>query len=136
MTTVLIVDDDKNSRRISVLLLEDYGYDTISAEDLGKGLYAAKTNAFDVLVAHKNLGDYHGVVPLLEFMHDDRTGVPVIVCSGEDMVQARRELYGHAFLEKGKTALVPEMFNLCMKYNIPLSDKTVRLTKRDYPEVG
>jgi len=99
-TTILMVDDATYLLSTVRDELEDMGYFVITAASLKEGLVIAREYNFDLLITDKNLGYNRGVVPLLDYMSEEKPFVPVLLFSGEDGKQARKELYCHGFAEK------------------------------------
>ncbi len=104
MATILVVNDNPRVLRHMARILSGLGNHTIkTAVDLAGGLMEARNSSLDLLFSDKNLGGYwRGVIPLLDYMRDERPWVPVIITSAEDGCQARKELYCHEFIETSR----------------------------------
>ena len=116
MPRILLVDDNNTGRRAVHKFLSRLGYDVFSVPNLKEALVEAKTSSFDLLITDKNLGGWRrGVRPLLDYMQEERPGVPVLLASGEDGRQAQKELYCHGFFRKssGSERLAAVVSELC-----------------------
>jgi DNA-binding NtrC family response regulator len=98
--TILMVDDADYLLPAACRELEHMGYFAMTAVGLRQGLEMARECPFDLLITDKNLGRQRGVVPLLDYMKEEKPHVPVLIFSGEDGKQARKELYCHGFAVK------------------------------------
>ena len=99
MADVLVVDDEEDSAYAARLLLEQRGHLVEVQHDLAGALRAVKSGRYDVVVTDKNLGGRRGVVPLLDYLEEERPDTVVVLYSAEDMTQARRELHAGVFFK-------------------------------------
>ncbi len=103
MVHVLLVDDNDTYRKAASTLLQSIGHTVTEAVDLRSALIEARyLTAKDKVLTDKNLGDHRGIEPFLNYLKEEKPEVKVILASGEVGTYAKRELYCHAFFEKGK----------------------------------
>lgn len=106
MAYILLVEDDPRIREDVPVFFREGGHFVRVAGDLETALRDARSlQAGDVVLTDKNLGGHRGIHPLLDYLKDEKPEVKVILSSGEPSTFARRELYAHAFHEKGTSYL-------------------------------
>lgn len=78
--TVLLVDDDPDSRIICVTILEHHGFAVLEAPDGGEGLRLARELSPDVILMDVTLPVMDGWAATAEFKSDPETSrIPVIM---------------------------------------------------------
>jgi two-component system cell cycle response regulator len=100
---VLVVDDAASVRSLVRETLEPEGYTVIEAEDGRKALIRAAASPPDVVLLDLQMPGLDGFDVLAEVGGDgDRSGVPIIVISGDDTEHMVRSLAGgaHDFISK------------------------------------
>jgi len=100
MADILVVDDEEDSAYAARRLLECRGHSVEVQHGLADALRAVKSARYDIVVTDKNLGGRRGVVPLLDYLEEERPDTVVVLYSAEDMIQARRELKADVFVSK------------------------------------
>lgn len=102
MATVLLVDDDIDYLEAETEALRELGgFDVSPVSDLAEAIRAARSGTFGILVTDKNIGGHRGLVPLLDFMQQERPETPVLINSAEPDEGVRQHLYCHDFHNKG-----------------------------------
>lgn len=76
---ILVIEDERNIRRVITTLLESNGYKTVSAETCGAGIMLCRSHRPDLVILDLGLPDDDGMSFLREFR--GRAFVPVIVLS-------------------------------------------------------
>lgn len=84
MARILLVDDDLFYLTGTEELLRRYGdHQVTTAQDLGQALSEVRASRYDVVITDKNLGGSRGVLPLLEFLKDERPETKVVLNTAE-----------------------------------------------------
>jgi len=84
---VLIIDDEPDARAFLKAILEDDGYETMSASDGEEGLQAARGNPPDLITLDLMMPKKSGIKFLNEIKNDEQLkGVPIVVVSGARQV--------------------------------------------------
>ena len=93
--TVLVVDDDENSRKILDYKLQSYGFEVYQAENGLKGLEIVREKKPDVIILDWMMPEMDGLEVLSELEKDERTkDIPVIMLTAkEDMLDVGKALY-------------------------------------------
>ena len=94
---ILVVDDEKDVLAYLTTLLEDNGYETISAEDGKKGFDLAKQEKPDLITLDITMPDQSGVRTYRYYKEDDELkGIPVIIITavGDSMRSFLKKLAG------------------------------------------
>jgi len=111
MAYILFVEDDKKNRETHAELFRLEGHIVKEAPNLESALEEAKyLTEGSVVITDKNLGSHRGIFPLLNYLEENKPDVKVILYSGEVNEFARRELYCHAFFQKGDD--IEELLNM------------------------
>ena len=105
MARIYIIDDDPIWTTEGKRVLERSNHDVYTRSDLRSGLSTLQYDVPDLVITDKNLGERYGVIPLLDYLHEERPNTKVVVWSGEDNVQARKVLRADAFIDKTKVFL-------------------------------
>ena len=80
---ILIIDDEVDTRMYYAALLEDQGYQTISAEDGAEGLKLARREKPDLVILDLMMPNQTGTDFYRKLSRDkELSGTPVIVVSG------------------------------------------------------
>jgi CheY-like chemotaxis protein len=83
--TVLLVDDDPESRDVYRILLTRSGYHVLEAGDGGEAVLLAHSEAPDLIVMNVNMPQVSGVDAIHLLKQDATTsGIPVLVLSGHE----------------------------------------------------
>ncbi len=85
---ILVVEDEKDVSTYLVTLLEDNGYETVTAEDGIKGIDVAKQEKPDLITLDIAMPNQTGVRTFRQYKEDeDLKAIPVIVITavGDDM---------------------------------------------------
>ena len=100
---VLVVDDERQMRRVSDRFLQLLGYRVVQAENAydGLDLFAARDEEFSAVILDLKMPGKDGWQCLSE-LRAIRPGIPVVICSAYDPddKQLRRSNRGVAFLKK------------------------------------
>ncbi len=94
---ILVVDDEKDVLAYLTTLLEDNGYETISAEDGKKGFDIAKSEKPDLITLDITMPDQSGVRTYRYYKEDDELkDIPVIIVTaiGDEMRSFLKKLAG------------------------------------------
>ncbi|HEY2986133.1 MAG TPA: response regulator [Candidatus Binatia bacterium] len=100
--TILIVDDDGNSRRIVAGLNKRLGYEILEAEGSEEAAAAALSEGPDLIVACVELPRMNGIELTIRLKQNPKTSfIPVILYSGRsDLTTAAVKAGATAFLSK------------------------------------
>ena len=90
--TVLIIDDSDDIRMVISESLNIYGFQTITAEDGGKGIELARQRIPDLIICDVNMPGIDGYATLTAIRENEATAtIPFIFLSGEaDKINMRR----------------------------------------------
>lgn len=88
MTSLLLVEDDRELTALLVRVLTDEGYDVTSAPDGQRGLHLALTRPFDVLVVDRGLPAIEGL-DLVQRLRSKGITSPLLVLSARGTTQDR-----------------------------------------------
>jgi two-component system response regulator QseB len=88
MTSLLLVEDDRELADLLTRLLTDEGYDVTAALDGQRGLHLALSRAFDVLVVDRGLPAIEGL-DLVGRLRTQGVTAPVLVLSARGTTQDR-----------------------------------------------
>lgn len=103
MTTVLVLEDDAPLRAVTVSILHELGYDTLTAADAHEalGLIASGDPKIDLLFADIHLRGMNGLELAREAVAR-RPGLPVIYMSGKPVTSGTEALFveGSVFIRK------------------------------------
>ncbi|MBI3361317.1 MAG: sigma-54-dependent Fis family transcriptional regulator [Chloroflexi bacterium] len=86
MTTVLIVDDERNARSFLRQILQDHKYEATEADSLTSAYAQVERGEADIVLLDLGLPDGNGLT-LLERIAREAPGLPVIVITGFDDVE-------------------------------------------------
>jgi len=104
MATILFIEDERNLQKTFRDLLEDEGYEMISAMDGEEGLRDAKKEQPDLILLDLVLPKLHGFKVLEELKGNEKTkDIPVIILTnleGTDEVQQALEMGVTTYLVK------------------------------------
>lgn len=105
MTKILVIDDDARDRGLLVAVLEERGYEVISADNGGAGLMLCHRRTPDAVVLDLNMPGIDGrtILRQLRILHPT---LPVVVFSG------RTEEVEQEMLNQGATAFIQKAFSL------------------------
>jgi CheY-like chemotaxis protein len=98
---VLVVDDEKLVRDLTVLVLERAGYEVVSADSARQALELVETHSIDLVVTDVVMPDLTGVELLAE-IRERRPDLPVVLMTGGSPDPARTKNP----LEVGASAIV------------------------------
>jgi CheY-like chemotaxis protein len=106
MTKLLIIDDDARDRGLLVAVLEERGYEVISADNGGAGLMLCHRHTPDAVVLDLNMPGIDGrsILQQLRILHPT---LPVVVFSGHGTEEVEQEV-----LNQGATAFIQKAFSL------------------------
>lgn len=90
--TALICDDDPTIVRIAKLVLGQKGFEVLEAGDGGPGLEAIRTHRPGLVLLDLNMPTMGGREVLSALNDDERSGLYVIVLSGEDRPDVAAEV--------------------------------------------
>ena len=105
MTKILVIDDDARDRGLLASVLEERGYEVISADNGGAGLMLCHRRTPDAVVLDLNMPGIDGrtILRQLRILHPT---LPVVVFSG------RTEEVEQEMLNQGATAFIQKAFSL------------------------
>ena len=106
MTKILVIDDDVRDRGLLVAVLEERGYEVISADNGGTGLMLCHRRTPDAVVLDLNMPGIDGrsILQQLRILHPT---LPVVVFSGHGTEEVEQEM-----LNQGATAFIQKAFSL------------------------
>jgi CheY-like chemotaxis protein len=81
MTKILVIDDDAIVRETIIQILEDGGYEVVSAEDGKRGLASFRGEKPDLVITDIIMPEKEGIQTITEIRHD-RPDAKVIAISG------------------------------------------------------
>jgi DNA-binding response OmpR family regulator len=79
--TILIVDDDSDTRSLLLEILEADGYDVVQAGDGLEALERLKTDPVDLVITDRAMPKMDGMA-LLARLREERSQLPVLMISG------------------------------------------------------
>lgn len=92
MTTILVVDDDRQMRTYVAETLEYAGYEIITALDAPMGIQKAEEKVPDIIISDVNMPNMNGYQMLERLRSLPKTsGIPVIFLTGESSPDAQRK---------------------------------------------
>lgn len=104
MKTVLVVENDRDTRSIYSTVLEHHGYEVIAADDGPGGIELARERLPDLILMNLSMPTLDGLSATAILRQDARTAaIPIIACTGfiRDEGEDEAELAGcNAYLEK------------------------------------
>jgi two-component system, cell cycle response regulator DivK len=104
MKTVLLVDDDDDTRSIYHAVLRHHGYEVLLAPDGPEGIRLARTRSPLVIVMNLSMPKLDGISAISILRDDPRTGgIPIIACTGfvrEDGEELAEDAGCDSYLEK------------------------------------
>ena len=106
MTKILVIDDNALDRDLLVAVLEEKGYEVISADNGRVGLMVCHQRTPDAVVLDLNMPGIDGLSLLrqLRILHPT---LPVVVFSGHSAQEVEEEM-----LKQGATAFIQKAFSL------------------------
>ena len=106
LTKILVIDDNALDRGLLVAVLEDKGYEVISADNGGVGLMLCHQQTPDAVVLDLNMPGIDGrsLLRQLRILHPT---LPVVVFSGRSAQEVEEEM-----LNNGATAFIQKAFSL------------------------
>jgi CheY-like chemotaxis protein len=81
MTKILVIDDDMVVRETIIQILEDKGYEVISAEDGYRGLAAFRRDKPDLVITDIIMPEKEGIQTIME-IRQERADAKIIAISG------------------------------------------------------
>lgn len=104
MKTILVVDDDIDTRIIWRTALEHHGYATLDASNGAEGILMAREQRPDLIVMNLSMPKLDGISTTVLLRNDDATAnIPIIACTGfvrEDGAEEAEDAGVDAYLEK------------------------------------
>ncbi len=100
---ILVVDDEPDIRRLVCEILEDEGYQVVTAENAGVARELKKSTDPDLILLDIWMPDTDGITLLKEWVAEEAMLCPVVMMSGHGSVEAAVEatrLGAYDFLEK------------------------------------
>ena len=86
MTSVLVVDDNEQNRKLAVDVLQAAGFRTFGASRAGQGIALAREHVPDVILMDLQLPDMSGVDATRNLAAHERTaGIPVVAISATQL---------------------------------------------------
>ncbi|HSU56985.1 MAG TPA: response regulator [Candidatus Dormibacteraeota bacterium] len=81
---VLFVDDEGDWRFVAGTVLEEAGFEVVTAKDMAEALRRMETVKLDGIVLDVNLGGENGLL-LMELLKQKHPGVPILVYTGTEL---------------------------------------------------
>jgi|SRR5690242_16388619 len=106
MAKILVIDDDARDRELLAAVLQERGYEVISAENGGTGLMLCHRQDPDAVVLDLRMPelDGHSVLQQLRTLYPS---LPVVVFSGHGTEEVEQDVLDH-----GATAFIQKQFSL------------------------
>jgi CheY-like chemotaxis protein len=105
--TVLFVDDEGDWRFIAGSVLQDAGFNVLTAKDVTEALRRMESVKLDAIVLDLNLAGENGLL-LMEFLKQKHPGVPILIYTGMDhdaaKIQEMLKSGAKQYLRKGAMA--------------------------------
>ena len=86
MATILVVEDDIVTQRLTKMILEERGYEVVVAEDGVDALMALGKIKFDLILSDINMPNLDGF-KLVEFLNQKKIFIPVIFITVREDVE-------------------------------------------------
>ncbi len=102
-TRLLVVDDEPEIRRLVSEILEDEGYQVVTAENAAEARTAKQSSNPQLILLDIWMPDTDGITLLKEWVNDNSLSCPVVMMSGHGSVESAVEatkLGAYDFLEK------------------------------------
>lgn len=100
MNKILIVDDDRNNRKLFRFILQNSGYETIEAEDGRQAVKLAKEHLPALIIMDIQLPVIDGISAFKILRDDEATKhIPVIVVTAFAMSGDRERMLEHGFTD-------------------------------------
>ena len=117
MSTILIVEDEKNIQRLVVVNLEARGYEVLPAGSAEEGLAILRTSLPDAMILDIKLPGMNGWSMLREINADpDLPSLPVIVITASSLLSQPEEyLYPHLVEKLSKPLSVSDLLAVIRK---------------------
>lgn len=96
---VLVVEDDRQVRRVMEDTFQDAGYDVEAAEDLETGLQLIQSREFDIIVADGRLTDGTGV-DIADAAWEKDIPTLIVTAYAFDLLRERRNLASYNVIQK------------------------------------
>ncbi len=101
MPTVLCIDDDPDILSLQKAVLENNGYDVLTAADGATGIALASNHAVDLVVLDFKMPGMDGG-QVAEVLFNRQPDLPVVICTGFfDAVPEWLRWFAAAYLQKG-----------------------------------
>jgi DNA-binding response OmpR family regulator len=113
--SVLVVDDDRSIRQLLTRVLDEAGYDVISAADGSEAMVIARHAAFDLVITDLAMPETDGI-ELIRNFRAEYPGIRIIAISGafsSEIMEAARLLGAAATLRK--PLMADELLN-CIRH--------------------
>ena len=105
---ILIVDDHEKNRKLTKVILQNNGYETIEAEDGRKGVKTAKDNIPDLILMDIQMPEMDGLEAMKILKSEDSTkNIPIIALTSYVMKGDRER-----FLDEGFDSYIPKPVNV------------------------
>ena len=88
MSSILIVDDNDDTRRLFIELLEMYGYRTVGATNVAEALQRISEDTFDLVLTDLKMDDAHSGIDVLEAAKQMAPTMEVMVITGHGTVES------------------------------------------------
>lgn len=101
---VLFVDDEGDWRFVAGTILQDAGFDVVTAKDLAEAVKRMQKVKLDAIILDVNLGAENGLL-LMELLKEKHPGVPILIYTGHDhdadAIQQMLDQGANKYLRKG-----------------------------------
>lgn len=96
---ILLAEDDSSMRRFVEIILQQAGYEVLTAEDGLQAMQTAQTNEFDALVADAVMPNLTGY-DLCRMLRAQTKDLPLIILSGLEQNNSNNDCVADIFLVK------------------------------------
>ena len=104
---ILYVDDDEHWRDVVATLLQDVGYEVLTAQDATEAMVRTEGGKLSLIILDLNLAGEDGLM-LMTFFQRNQPDVPIILYTGmshdDDTILAMLQQGAHQYVRKGPLA--------------------------------
>ena len=114
MAKILVIDDEKNMRRILSLILEESGHTVKEANGVKSGIDALSAESFDLVISDKKMPDGDGF-EILKYCRDNEPELPVVILTALATVELAVEAMQAGAFDFISKPFVPEVVTAVAK---------------------
>ena len=114
MAKILIVDDEKNMRRILSLILQEDKHEIVEAQGVKTALSLLSSTSFDLVITDKKMLDGDGI-EIVNYCHEDDPTLPVVMLTAFATVELAVETMQAGAFDFISKPFVPEVVKAIAK---------------------